>query len=320
MTEISKGLTNMKKRIGACFCVVVLSVIFACDNDREIVQETSIYSWTVTHYTPDNIIFYDLKLGPDGRLYGAGLGYIQQVFAMLTTSGWQILAEVEEPYIRDFTFYHDTIYYTADNQLKKAKGTFVESILTGPVAGVEVFQDKLIITGALPFEYKGKEYTVMSYEMGGKFTPIDSGIQSSRMININGKLFIEGHPLKIYDGATLMSHEYAGGFLNIDTHETIYSWKQFDGYFFIDKFADDKYVDVGTAIYSSAIVNRLEFNHSTIVVSGINDQSISESFYLNSKNHWVEIPTTHQIYDLINFNHKIVATTSEGDLLELTLN
>lgn len=212
----------MKKRF-VHHLLIAACAMSGCDND-DLNPGPSEYSWTISQFSPiNNFIIFHLKIGVDGQLYATGVKDDQFAFAKLLNNEWHMLAQVNEIGIGDFTYYYDTIYYTANNSLKRAKDLFVETIMSGPFGGVEVFGNKLIITGGEPIPINDGEYTILSYETGGEFIPIDSGIQSGAIKNLNGKLFIEGHPLKIYDGLTLIGMEFYGGLLNIDASEAIYS-------------------------------------------------------------------------------------------------
>jgi hypothetical protein len=310
----------MKNQFVTASCIILASM-FGCNesNEPNLRPDISLYSWTVSEYSPENgFTIYNLKIGDDQDLYAMGYKEPGRIFAKLVNGEWQTIASVDESGILDFTFYNDTIYYTNGSSLKKAKGSFVAPMLSGRVGGLEVFENKLIITGGEPIPYAGNQYTIMSYEGGKKFTPIDSGFQSGFIKEVNNKLFIAGHELKIYDGKKLITSEFGGGFLNVDSNEAIYSWWQTSTNFKIVKFVNNQYQDVGDVINSTAIVNNLEFYQETIVVSAVaGSNDINQSFYLNGDNQWVEVPTAYYILDLINFNGKLFAATNDGVLLEL---
>ena len=302
---------------------IILASMCGCNesNEANVAPESSLYSWTVSEYSPENdFAVYNLKIGDDQDLYAMGYKEPGRIFAKLVNGRWQTIASVDESLsgILDFTFYNDTIYYTNGSSLKKAKGSFVTPILSGRVGGLEVFENKLIITGGEPIPYAGNQYTIMSYEGGQTFIPIDNGIQSGAIKKVNNKLFIAGHELKIYDGKKLITSEFGGGFLNVDSQEAIYFGGQRAAHIEILKFENNHYLDVGDVINSTAIVSALEFYEETVVMSAADgSNNLYQSFYLNGDNHWVEVPTSYYILDLINFNGKLFAATNDGVLLEL---
>ena len=318
--EGSNDRIGMKNHFIQC-AGIILALMFGCneDNAPDTSSEIPIYEWTESDYSPNDFTVYHLKIGEDHELYAMGQKDVRRIFAKLVNGGWQEIASVDESGILDFTFFNDTIYYTNGMSLKKTKGSFVELMLSGRVGGLEVFENRLIITGGEPIPYDGRAFTIMSYEGGETFTAIDSGSSSAHIKEINNKLFIAGHELKVYDGKKLTTSEYAGGFLNIDSDESIYNWGQTHENIKIAKFANNHYQDVGDVINSTAVVSALEFYEETIVVSAVaGSNGINQSFYLNGNNHWVEMPTSYLILDLINFNGKIFAATNAGPLLELT--
>ena len=299
--------------------ISLLSILLACANKGEIIQKTDSYSWHISSTSPKNsFTVYAFKIGPDGHLYATGWDGTQRIFARLTDDRWQILAQVDETGIVDFTIFNDTIYYSNYNVLKKAKVVFLKQFLSVDFCGLEVYNENLILTGT-PIEYNGNKYTIMSYDLEGKLTPIDSGLQSGTIKKLNNKLFIAGHPLKIYDGQTLSTLDYYGGFLNIDNSESIYTWVNIDSLTIrIRKFKDNNYQYVGNSIKSSCIINNLELNGNTKVVCGVDvDTLISETFLLDSGNNWASIETSFLVTDLINYNNKIFAATNDGQIFEL---
>jgi hypothetical protein len=262
---------------------------------------------------------YDFKTGSDGLLYAMGWDGSQRIFSKFINNNWETIAQVDETVIVDFTVYKDKVYYSNYTTLKKINGSSVETVLNADFCGLEVYQNLLIITGT-PIHLDGNEFTIISYDGESTFMTIDEGIQSGPMKMVNDRLFIGGHPLKIFDGSNLITSEYYGGFFNIDNSESIYSWGTInDSNLFIRKFIGGKYVNVGNTIKSSAIINRLELSNETIVFSGVIDIMTSESFFLNSKNRWTKIETTDHINDLIYFDNKILAATNNGYVLELVL-
>lgn len=308
-------------RYTSYFLFLIGLVFFISCSDDESIQVTEKYSWVTSSKSPQgSFTIYDFRIGSDGLLYAMGWDGSQRIFAKFINAKWETIAKVDETVIVNFTVYKDMVYYSNYTTLKRAKGSSVETILDADFCGLEVYQNLLIITGT-PINLNGNEFTIISYDGENTFTPIDEGVQSGTMNLINDRLFIAGHPLKIFDGSNLIPTEYYGGFLNIDKFESIYSWGNIDdSNLFITKFIDGKYENVGNTIKSNAIVDRLSFNNETIVFSGvIADLITSESFFLNSKKRWTKIETTDLIFDLIYFDNKILAAANNGQVWELVL-
>jgi hypothetical protein len=310
---------NTLKNTLSYLTLVGLTFIIGC-GDNEPIQEAETYSWVTSSKSPEGTFtIYDFKIGSDGLLYAMGWDGNQRIFSKFINNNWQTIAQVDETVIIDFSVYKDVVYYSNYATLKKVNGGSPETILNAEFCGLEVFQNLLIITGTT-IHLDGNEYTIMSYDGENTFTPIDSDIQSSMMKIVNDKLFIAGHPLKIFDGINLMATGYYGGFFDIDESESIYSWGSIDdSNLLIRKFVSGNHLNVGNSIKSNAIVNRISVSTETIVFSGVIDITTSETFFLNSKNLWTKIPTTDHINDLIYFDGKILAATNDGQVLEMVL-
>lgn len=311
----------MKTRNGLLGILTILSLtILSSCKDDESIQQSEKYSWVLSEISPNGTFtIYDFKIGNDDQLYSMGWNGSQRIFGKLIDNNWQIIATVEENVIVDFTVFNDTVYYGNYHTLKKAKGSLVKSILNSEFCGLEVYNNTLFFTGT-PIQFNGNKYTIMSYN-GKTFDSIDQGIQSTNIKKIDNKLFIGGMPLKIFDGSKLIKTGYYGGYMNIDNFGSIYSSRTGDNdEIYIRKYINNKYVDVGNGVKTSVIVERIEFNSQTTVFSGVDvDKMTSETFFLNSKNIWTQISTLVQINDLISFNDKIFAATSDGQVLELVL-
>lgn len=303
-----------------CILTISLLVTMSACKDEESIQ-TEKYSWATSTISPNGTFtIYDFKIGHDGQLYSMGWNGSQRIFSKLIDNNWLAIAQVDETVIVDFTIFNDTIYYSNYHTLKKAKGTTVKTVLDAEFCGLEVYNNTLFFTGT-PIQFDGGEYTIMTYDGDKTFTPIDQGIQSTIIKKIDSKLFIGGFPLKIYDGINLTATNYYNGFRNIDNFGSIYSSRTGDNNeIFIRKYIDSNYKDVGNGVKTSAIFDFIEFNSQTTIFSGLDiDKNISETYFLNSKSIWTQIPTTVQINDLISFNDVIFAATNDGQVLELVL-
>lgn len=108
------------------------------------------------------------------------------------------------------------------------------------------------------------------------------------------------------------------GFLNIDNEESIYSHENSDAnHFVIAKYINQKTEKVGNDLAMNMIVTRLEFAGNSVVISG--GDSVDDTlnaFFLTTNNTWKPIDTGFVIYDLINFDGKVLAA-SAGIILEL---
>lgn len=191
---------------------------------------------------------------------------------------------------------------------------------TSPCA-IEVFQNKVFIAGAhLP--YNGQEYSILSYNTSKKIAPVFQGISNSKMKIANDKLFIlgpAGSPVLIYYDGFSEETTYTKDFLNVDNEETIYGQENSDpNQVVITKFQNQKIERVGNTISTNTVPIRLEFYEGSLIISGhdLGDDT-SNAFFLTGSNTWKSIDTGFVIYDIINFDNKILAG-SDGKIMELS--
>jgi hypothetical protein len=120
--------------------------------------------------------------------------------------------------------------------------------------------------------------------------------------------------LLIYDDGFLEETTYRKGFLNIDNDEFIYS---VDNGGFITKFRGGETERMGNTIAAEVENTRLQFYGRSLVISGQGQGDKSNSFFLTTNNTWRSIDTDFIIYDLINFDNRILAG-SDGQIMELS--
>ena len=300
------------------FPVVLFVLASGCNDDSPATPEIPKLSWMQSEFSlPDGFSVVKAKV-LDG-LYVLGVDRSRLTIEKLMDDGWKEVAVFDENAIFDFTFYHDTLYYVTPTSLKRTRGDFAESILEGELSAVAVFKNQLIVT-ARSAQFNGNPYNIIAYD-GKTFTPIYSGDSSGKMVEANGKLYIEGNTTKVYDGNTVDISKYpGGGFLNVDSNEAIYTWMEWDDKFSVRTFQSDKYQDIGDVIYSTSILNELEFYQGTTVISAIDAKTnISGTYYLGTSNRWIEISKIqYPVLDLANYDGRLFAFTWSRVVLELT--
>ncbi|HTE30764.1 MAG TPA: hypothetical protein VK666_10355 [Chryseolinea sp.] len=267
----------------------------------------------------DNFIIFDFKVLDDGQLYATGMIDTQFVFSKRIHNSWIVLAQVEENGIADFTIFNDTIYYSTNTAIKRARGTFVEVIVKSDGGSVAVFENKLFMS-ANNLKFRGSNYTLMSYDSAGTLTPIDNGVQGGALTKLGNKLFFSGVPAKVYENGSYTVSDYpGGGYLSIDNNGVIYNWISYDGnHASITRFVNGAYENVGNKITTRTIFDKLVVNGSLIVISGVDaDTFASRSYFLSKKNVWTEIPTVDDFFDIITFEHNIFIATDKGEMLRL---
>ncbi len=313
----------MKSVITRCLYYSLVCVVFACHDKDDVAEDTSTYTWIPSSITTnDEWTVYKFKKSQDGDLYISGWGPDEKsIFAKRVGSQWEIIAKVDEMVIGDYAVFQDTVYYSSSLAVKKSRGTYVETFLnTYTHTAIEVFQDKLFISGSY-LACNGEEYTILSYDATKKCNPIFQGVSNARMKVAKSRLFIastEGHPLLIYYDGFLEESAYKKDFLNIDNEGSIYSQEDSDPkHIVITKFINQKTEKIGNDLPMNMILTRLEFNGSSVVISGgdlVDDTS--NAFFLTINNTWKPIDTGFVIYDLINFDGKVLAA-SDGMIMEL---
>lgn len=180
----------MKTKQALCGLLIIsLGLSFTSCNDDEVAPEPEKASWIVSTLSPEGSFYpYGFMKGDDGQLYAVGSSGTDLVFNEYADGSWTTIATVQEPVVVSFTIYNDAVYYSTYNSIKRAKGSEVETIMNAAFSGLEVYKDKLILTGS-PIEWNGNEYTIMSFD-GNTFTTIDQGTQGGGIVKVNDKLFI----------------------------------------------------------------------------------------------------------------------------------
>lgn len=321
---------QMKRAFIKLVSYSLICIGFACsDPDDNVIEDPTSYSWTTSSITPDtDLTVYKFKKSEDGTLYMlAWPSDNKSIFAKLVNNQWETLAEVDEEVIGAFAVFQDTVYFSTSLAVKRTRNKFVDTFLnTNTHTAIEVFQGKLFIGGSY-LMYKGKDYSVLSYDDSKKVTPVLEDGPTSHMIVANQVLIMlgsEGSPLLMYDRGYIEESTYKPykrHFLNIDSDGLIYSQEPSDAnQVVITKFKTKKSETIGNALPKNSLENtKLQFYGSSIIINGQDfSDKTSNAFFLTTNNTWKPIDTDIVIYDLINYDGKIFAG-SDGQILELTL-
>lgn len=320
----SESMKSAQRKFATYTLSFILCVLLACQDQDEITDDPVSYTWITSSLSPDEeITVYKFKRGEEGQLYFSGWTTDKKsIFAELVDGQWEVLARANEQEFGDFTVFQDTVYYSTSLSIIKTKGTYATTLLnTVTHCSLEVFEDKLII-GGMYLTFNGQEYSILSYDASNKFSPIYQGISNLKMKIANQKLFIAGpvgFPVLMYYDSFLEPTTYSKDFLNIDDEESIYGLAENDSHHIdITKFQHQKLEKIGNTLVTNTMLNRLEFNGNSFVISGHDlSDGTSNSFFLTSTNTWKSIDTGFVIYDLIQFDNKILAG-SDGKIMELS--
>lgn len=314
-TGFSKSISTL-----SAFTVFSLLMILSCSHEDQIVPER--YKWVESALTPTDRSFIVLKVGPDGSLYAMEWRLEKSVFAKFKNGAWETMAYGDAD-ASNFTILNDTVYYATKTGIRRARNDFDEQILETTYYGyLETYRDKVFIVGS-QLNYDGAEYSLIAYD-GHSFLPIDQEVDpalGNYSKRSDGKLFISGNPVKVYDGTNLTAIDFSGIFANVDPEGAVYDIVNAnDSVVVINKMANGKLQSVGKNIKTKAIITRMEFAHNTVFLKGKDpDSQVTTAFYLDQNDEWRTITTPYAIFFLINFEGELYATTTDGKIIQLVL-
>jgi len=307
--------------------VIFITFVISCSDESNPVVEQVKYKWKETLMSPAGL-FTDaqLEVGDDNYLYACASstvtgkpGFFKYPGPNWNSSPWTFIAQSDiYPFSnsQSFQIYQGSIYYHVFDKLYKVEGDDTREILSSDViSGIKAYKDKLIIVGE-GINISNDKFTIVSYD-GTSFEPLSKEMTIGRIISANDKLYIQGYPGFVFDGQNVNTLDFFGNFFAVDADESIYFGDSFNLSFTMEKKLIDGQIDgVGNSIKEFGNPQEVEFYDGMLIVVGDVVNASSRAYYLGDQE-WIQIPTTHSIYDVVVYGNKFLSISWDGKIFEL---
>jgi hypothetical protein len=314
----------------AIFIASVL-LIFSCESENNLAPKdiplSSSYEWILSSISPANPINFYMYDQRGNDLYAYGLENGSYGFYKLEGNSWSLIEKVIQrgidSNVESFAIYNNEIYYSSWNSLYRLEDGVMKEIFTSPV-GIIIelifIDDKILISGQ-ELQLNGKSYTMLSFN-GIQFEPVSNHIiYQAKSIRLKDKILFAGKPGATYDGTKVTPNNFYGLFFGADDEGNIYGFKDTPDFYKIYKSKGNQMTLIGEPTYISVFnynLKSLDLIDETKVIFGTDGQSNAFTLVLN-KNIWeeVKLPQPKFFHSVVNYNGRILASTEDGNLLEL---
>lgn len=317
-------ILNLKTFFRRSMPVAFLALTISCADDEKAEDlEISPYSWKESSLSPNGLFTNaQFEIADDGNLYAYGKSEngVNGFYRLPgpTSNTW---TKVGEPVVNEFhTFavYQGSVYYAFD-KLYKLEGEETKEILNnGGIGDMEVCQGKLVFIGG-SIDILNDRYAIASYD-GTTFEPVSKDWTTHRgMIPANNKIYIAGYPSGVYDGKSITQLNFDGYFSAIDAEELIYYSETYNNRLSLYRTPNfGKREALGNPITGMADIFRsVEFFDGDIFVIGVDIYRGYSKVYFLKEDKWIEVPTEHVISDVIIYDNKLIASSTNGKIYEL---
>lgn len=292
-------------KVKTLLLLLTIILFFSCEENED---SPRVYMWTSSDAIPYFDAVHKLKIADGTSLYISGMvNGIPGIFK-LDGNTWTKVIETYG-FADDFSVYKGVLYFGNGYGLYRAVNSTVEKITPNDphIIAMEVFRDKLIITGS-SIQIDGKSYTTVSFD-GSGFAPISDIHSGYSILVCNNQLFLGNYPVLTYDDGELTYIDIEGQTnMTNDDEGNIYiasiiADAQGNTQSLVQKYAKGESSTLGGPL--NCHIHSIQSFNNTIVVAGFADPNTAVSYYYKNGD-WISLEGANGVREMIVYDNKLI--------------